>query len=79
MRTALYIRCLLQNEVWSHETHLEVSRSIIDSPRPRQSHGNEQPNRCTLFVREQAGIVIFPLSENEEPRLDAHSLRGMEI
>lgn len=24
-------------------------------------------------------IVIFPLSENEEPRLDAHSLRGMEI
>lgn len=33
----------------------------------------------TLFVREQAGIVIFPLSENEEPRLDAHSLRGMEI
>lgn len=34
---------------------------------------------CTLFAREQAGIVIFPLSENEEPRLDAHSLRGMEI
>lgn len=50
---------LLQNEGCSGETQLEVNRSVIGSPTLRQLHGNENPSRCTLFLREHTGIVIF--------------------
>lgn len=57
----LCIRFYCKMNFCHHETHLEVSRSIIASHRPRHLHGNEQQNRCTLFVREHTGIVM-PLS-----------------
>lgn len=75
---------LLRNEGCSRETHLEVCRSIICSPRPRQLHGNEEPVQTHFILwGEHAGVVIFLPSEkkkkNEELWPDAHSLRGWKF
>lgn len=56
-RATSVLSMLLQNLVCSRETHLESAD--LSSARCRRRHGNEEPNRCTSFVREHTSIVLF--------------------